>query len=64
MSVGDIEDWPVGAVAILLGIPIWTKGQDFLGAALPPGRPTVSNCIYIIGETASRTFPVRSVGAL
>jgi len=59
-----IEDWPVVAVAILLGISIWTEDQDFLGAALPPGRPIVSNCIYRIGKTATRTFPVRFAGAL
>jgi len=34
MSARDIEDWPVVAVAILLGIPIWTEDQDFFGSGV------------------------------
>ena len=34
MSARDIEDWPVVAVAILLGLPIWTEDQDFFGSGV------------------------------
>jgi predicted nucleic acid-binding protein len=34
MSVRDIDDWPVVALAILLGIPIWTEDQDFFGSGV------------------------------
>lgn len=34
MSARDIEDWPVVALAISLGIPIWTEDQDFFGAGV------------------------------
>ena len=28
----DLDDWPVAAVALLLGLPIWTEDQDFFGS--------------------------------
>lgn len=31
----DPKDWPVVAVALLLGHPIWTEDQDFFGSGLP-----------------------------
>jgi predicted nucleic acid-binding protein len=34
IGVRDIEDWQVVAVAILLGIPIWTEDQDFFGSGV------------------------------
>jgi predicted nucleic acid-binding protein len=34
IGVRDIEDWPVVAVAVLLGIPIWTEDQDFFGTGV------------------------------
>src|SRR5271165_4951460 len=30
----DPDDWPVAAVALLLGIPIWTEDQDFFGSGI------------------------------
>ncbi len=30
----DPEDWPVVAVALLLGLPIWTEDQDFFGSGV------------------------------
>jgi predicted nucleic acid-binding protein len=35
VSPRDPEDWPVAAVALLLGLPIWTEDQDFFGAGIP-----------------------------
>jgi predicted nucleic acid-binding protein len=34
VSPRDPEDWPVAAVALLLGLPIWTEDQDFFGTGL------------------------------
>jgi predicted nucleic acid-binding protein len=34
VSPRDPEDWPVAAVALLLGYPIWTEDQDFFGAGI------------------------------
>jgi predicted nucleic acid-binding protein len=34
IGVRDIDDWPVVALAILLGIPIWTEDQDFFGSGI------------------------------
>lgn len=31
----DPRDWPVVAVALLLGIPVWTEDQDFFGSGIP-----------------------------
>ena|SRR5438309_6290685 len=31
----DPRDWPVVAVALLLGIPVWTEDQDFFGSGVP-----------------------------
>ena len=31
----DPDDWPVAAVALLLGLPIWTEDQDFFGSGIP-----------------------------
>jgi predicted nucleic acid-binding protein len=31
----DPDDWPIIAVALLLGIPIWTEDQDFFGTGMP-----------------------------
>ena len=28
------DDWPVAAVALLLGLPIWTEDQDFFGSGI------------------------------
>lgn len=30
----DAKDWPIVAVALLLGIPIWTEDQDFFGSGI------------------------------
>lgn len=30
----DPRDWPVVAVALLLGIPVWTEDQDFFGSGV------------------------------
>ena len=30
----DARDWPVVAVALLLGIPVWTEDQDFFGSGV------------------------------
>jgi predicted nucleic acid-binding protein len=30
----DPRDWPVVAVAMLLGIPVWTEDQDFFGSGI------------------------------
>jgi predicted nucleic acid-binding protein len=34
VSPRDPDDWPVAAVALLLGLPIWTEDQDFFGTGL------------------------------
>jgi predicted nucleic acid-binding protein len=34
VSPSDPEGWPVAAVALLLGLPIWTEDQDFFGTGL------------------------------
>lgn len=34
VRVRDPEDWPVVAVALLLGFPIWTEDQDFFGSGI------------------------------
>jgi predicted nucleic acid-binding protein len=34
MAARDIEDWPVVAVALLLGAPIWTEDRDFFGSGI------------------------------
>ena len=39
----DPDDWPVVAVALMLGIPVWTEDQDFSGAAFQLGLRIVSN---------------------
>ncbi|HEV3315453.1 MAG TPA: PIN domain-containing protein [Candidatus Angelobacter sp.] len=31
----DPDDWPIVAVALLLGLPIWTEDQDFFGTGIP-----------------------------
>ena len=31
----DPDDWPIVAVALLLGLPIWTEDQDFFGTGVP-----------------------------
>lgn len=31
----DPDDWPVVAVALLLGIPVWTEDKDFFGSGIP-----------------------------
>jgi len=31
----DPDDWPVVAVALMLGIPVWTEDQDFFGSGVP-----------------------------
>ena len=30
----DLDDWPVVALAIWLGLPIWTEDQDFFGSGI------------------------------
>lgn len=35
ISVRDIEDWPVLALAMTLDCPIWTEDADFFGAGVP-----------------------------
>jgi len=30
----DPRDWPVVAVAMLLGVPVWTEDQDFFGSGI------------------------------
>jgi predicted nucleic acid-binding protein len=30
----DPDDWSVAAVALLLGLPIWTEDQDFFGSGI------------------------------
>jgi predicted nucleic acid-binding protein len=30
----DPDDWPVVAVALMLGIPVWTEDQDFFGSGI------------------------------
>ena len=30
----DVNDWPGVAAAMVLGCPIWTEDQDFLGAGV------------------------------
>ena len=30
----DPDDWPIVAVALLLGLPIWTEDQDFFGSGI------------------------------
>jgi len=42
----DPDDWPVAAVALLLGLPIWTEDQDSLAAVSRPGRPTGSSYFF------------------
>ena len=34
MAVRDIEDWPIAAVALMLGVPISTEDHHFFGAGL------------------------------
>ena len=34
VSPRDPEDWPIAAVALLLGLAIWTEDQDFFGTGL------------------------------
>jgi|SRR5208282_692444 len=31
----DPDDWPVVAVALMLGLPVWTEDQDFFGSGIP-----------------------------
>lgn len=31
----DPDDWPVVAVALMLGVPVWTEDQDFFGSGIP-----------------------------
>ncbi|HEV2990318.1 MAG TPA: PIN domain-containing protein [Candidatus Angelobacter sp.] len=31
----DPDDWPIIAVALLIGGPIWTEDQDFFGTGIP-----------------------------
>lgn len=30
----DLRDWPVAALALALGLPIWTEDQDFFGSGI------------------------------
>jgi hypothetical protein len=30
----DPHDWPIVAVALLLGLPIWTEDRDFFGSGV------------------------------
>jgi len=34
IQLRDPNDWPVVAVALLLGSPVWTEDQDFFGAGI------------------------------
>jgi predicted nucleic acid-binding protein len=31
----DVRDWPILAVALILGCPIWTEDRDFFGTGVP-----------------------------
>jgi len=31
----DPDDWPIVAVALMLGLPVWTEDQDFFGSGIP-----------------------------
>jgi predicted nucleic acid-binding protein len=31
----DVRDWPILAVALILGCPIWTEDHDFFGTGVP-----------------------------
>src|SRR5438309_690965 len=31
----DPRDWPVVAVALMPGLPVWTEDQDFFGSGIP-----------------------------
>jgi predicted nucleic acid-binding protein len=31
----DPDDWPIVAVALMFGCPIWTEDQDFFGTGIP-----------------------------
>jgi len=31
----DPDDWPIVAVALVLGLPVWTEDQDFFGSGIP-----------------------------
>lgn len=31
----DAADWPILAVALVLGCPVWTEDQDFFGTGVP-----------------------------
>ena len=45
----DPRDWPVVAVALLLGIPVWTEDQDFFGSGVPTWT-TDSVEVYLRGQ--------------
>jgi predicted nucleic acid-binding protein len=34
MTARDVEDWPVAAVALMLGVPVWTEDRDFFGSGI------------------------------
>lgn len=34
ISVRDINDWPIVALALTLNCPVWTEDQDFFGTGL------------------------------
>ena len=35
LSKRDPDDWPVAAVALTFGCPIWTEDSDFFGCGIP-----------------------------
>ncbi len=45
----DPMDWPVVAVALALGCPVWTEDQDFFGAGVATWT-TVNVEIYLRGD--------------
>ncbi len=59
-----IEDWPVVALAILLGVLIWTEDQDFFRSSVATWTTDRVELYLQDRKTATRTFPVRSAGAL
>ena len=34
MAPRDIADWPIAAVALMLGAPVWTEDRDFFGSGI------------------------------
>ena len=45
----DINDWPAVAVALLLGCPVWTEDQDFLGSGIATWT-TATIELYLTGH--------------